>query len=530
MEAKFFNDNFYPTPPELGEKMIGKVKGWPKRILEPSAGRGDLIKHLNEFKRRSWGRDHGVMAIEIDEDLQSILRGKGIPVLDSDFLNFSGPDKFDLIIMNPPFETDCLHLLKAIDIMYRGQVVCLMNAETLKNPYSKTRKFLADKLEKLGADIEYIEGAFVDSERPTGVEVALVSIVIERRVEDDLFSSCSDVAQDCNEKVKDKFEVSTGKNVRELVLEYNQVLNVCTETIITYFKNHNKIYKYLGLNREPEKASYGSDTLTEKMQDTVNRTVRNIRTDFWRRTLNLEEVKKRLTSAKKDEFESQLSKRCSMDFTENNIRSFILSIINGYEKTIMDSVLALFDRFTIESCYRDTLYEKNIHYFNGWKTNDAFRVGKKVIIPIRAGYEGPFRSWGKWSLDYQAAYVLRDIDLVMNYFDGLSSYFSMADAIEKAFAEGQSSGIDSTYFTATCHKKGTIHLKFKNEDILRRFNVAACKGKGWLPEDYGEKAFKTLSLEAQSVADSFEGRKSYEKNVGQGVFGNGCNTLQLLAA
>lgn len=116
----------------------------------------------------------------------------------------------------------------------------------------------------------------------------------------------------------------------------------------------------------------------------------DIRTDFWRRTISLDAVRSRLTQKKQAEFEHGLSERCNMDFTVNNVRSFILNIINGYEKTLTEAVLEIFDKFTISHCYTGGLHEKNIHYFNGWKTNKAFKVGKKVIIPIRGGYNGPF--------------------------------------------------------------------------------------------------------------------------------------------
>lgn len=46
------NDNFYPTPDSLITKMIGKSQGDPQRILEPSAGKGDIIGRLREERRK----------------------------------------------------------------------------------------------------------------------------------------------------------------------------------------------------------------------------------------------------------------------------------------------------------------------------------------------------------------------------------------------------------------------------------------------------------------------------------------------
>ncbi len=521
--------NFYPTPSSLALKMICLIKGHPKNILESQAGKGDLIECLN----KSWKFSHAryeVVAIEIDEDLQSILRGKNIKVIDSDFLNFQGPDKFDLIIGNPPFDHGEKHLLKAIDVLYRGQIIYLLNAETLKNPNTNTKKELVRKLDELGAEIEYIQNAFIDAERPTGVEIALINITVERKVEDDLFAGARDEAQESKDEIKEENALSTGRTIQELVASYNQVVTACTETIISYYRHHNKVSSYLGLNKEATSSNYNAKDLTEKLQNTLNITVVSIRKNFWRRTLDIAEVRSRLTEAKQKEFEHQLSQRSSMDFTESNIRSFILNIIGSYEQTIMDSILSLFDRFTIESCYRDTLNEKNIHYFNGWKTNNAFKLGKRLIIPIHGSYGGPFQSWSDgWSLDYQAERSRRDIDMVISYFDGMHSCKTICDALKEGFGQNENSGLFSTHFKITAYKKGTLHLTFLNDDILRRFNIAACKGKGWLPENYGTESYVKMLPEQRDVIDSFEGAKIYEKNLNVPLFPVS-NTMLKLAA
>ncbi len=517
------NKDFYPTPKHLAEKMIAKVKGHPQKILEPSAGKGDIIdvitSHYDHRYHYKKYRLENIWAIEIDPELQATLRGKNINLLDADFLAYSGPDKFDLIIANPPFAEGDRHLLKAIDIMYRGQIVFLLNAETIRNPYTLVRRQLIKKLTDLQAEIEYIKGAFISAERPTGVEVALIYINMERKVEDDLFADCTDNIHAEQQKIETSYEVSTKKTIEELVARYNQIIRIGMETIVNYYRNYRKVGQYLSLNEANDKHVHKPDgDLTGKMQDTLNDLLANVRTDFWRRTLDLKEVNSRLTSKKQSEFETQLQKHCTMDFTENNIRQFVLNFIGGYENTLTEAVLDVFDKFTVRHCFSDGLYDENVHYFNGWKTNKAFKVGKKVIIPIYAGYDGPFRNWSKWDLHYDAEKQLRDIDTVMNYFDGMSVYHSMSEALKTAFARGESSKIESTYFTMTVYKKGTIHLTFNSEDILRRFNVAACRGKGFLPHDYGHKPYQECSEQEKDVVDSFEGAKEYTKNLGQPLF------------
>lgn len=447
---------------------------------------------------------------------------------------FSGPDKFDLIIANPPFDEGDKHLLKAIEMMYCGEIVFLLNAETIRNPCTNTRKELARQLKSLSADVEYIDGAFKNAERPTGVEVALVYIRIERQVEEDLFVGVDDKAAPVNPHIDRNYELTTGRAIEELVAEYNQVIQIGQDTIVGYYRNYRKIGKYIGLNKEAKEYAFDSDDegMTPKMQNHVNDLLKAVRTDFWRRTLELPEVTRRLTSSKREAFEHEITKRCDMDFTTRNIRQFVLNLIGGFEKTLTDAVLEIFEKFTTKHCYSGGLYDENIHYFNGWKMNKAFKVGKRVIIPIYGSYGTAFTDSfdGRWKLNHGAAQQLMDIDLVMNYFDGMeSNYLSMTRAIEAAFERGQSSKIRSTYFTVTCYKKGTIHLTFNDEDILRRFNVVACKGKEWLPHDYGTKTYGDLAEEERSVIESFEGQESYMKNLNRPLFAPRSSLLQITA-
>lgn len=49
--------------------------------------------------------------------------------------------EYDLIVMNPPFENGVKHLLKALEMQSRngGSIVCLLNAETIKNQCTNER-------------------------------------------------------------------------------------------------------------------------------------------------------------------------------------------------------------------------------------------------------------------------------------------------------------------------------------------------------------------------------------------------------
>lgn len=177
---------FYPTPSRLAGQMAALIR-WDKveNILEPSAGKGDLIEYAARAAAKMRGgylfRDMDKIAgcvdcVELDENLRHILTGKGYRVVHDDFLTMNTQKHYDLILMNPPFSNGDEHLLKAISMQQRtgGQIVCLLNAETIRNPYTNRRKVLSQLLAEYGATIKMVDNAFSHAQRKSDVEVAIV--------------------------------------------------------------------------------------------------------------------------------------------------------------------------------------------------------------------------------------------------------------------------------------------------------------------------------------------------------------------
>ena len=59
--------------------------------------------------------------------------------------------------------------------------------------------------------------------------------------------------------------------------------------------------------------------------------------------------------------------------------------------------------------------------------------------------------------------------------------------------------------------KGTMHIKFRDLDLLKRFNIYGCQHKGWLPPSYGKKSYSEMNAEEKQVVDEYEGQQEYEK-------------------
>lgn len=175
------------------------------------------------------------------------------------------------------------------------------------------------------------------------------------------------------------------------------------------------------------------------------------------------------------------------EFSLHNIYELKIQMNKNLIKGIEETIIAKFDGLSRKYHYLDET-SKNIHYYNGWKSNKGYYVNKKVIVPLQA-----WSSWGS-CLYYPATSYLLDLEKCFNYLDGgLTESIDLKETLEIAEREGQTRNIVLKYFKVTFYKKGTCHITFTNEDLLKEFNIFAGKYKNWLPPSYGKKAYNDMS-------------------------------------
>lgn len=175
---------FYPTPKTLLDQIF-EGADWKKieTVLEPSAGKGDIVEYIHQQDS-----EIDIDCIEIEENLQHILTGKGYRLVWDNFLTYQTAKRYDLIVMNPPFSNGDEHLLKALKMQKDGgMILCILNAETLKNPWSLRRKELQQKLKLYQADISFLTSPFHNAERSTEVDVAVVKVCIPQKKRKSIF-------------------------------------------------------------------------------------------------------------------------------------------------------------------------------------------------------------------------------------------------------------------------------------------------------------------------------------------------------
>src|SRR5574342_1035348 len=110
------NPDFYPTPIKLQHKMFSKIDFTKVHtVLEPSAGKCDLVegikKQFEMTQRYRHTKKYDIDTIELDRNLQAIIKSKGFRLIGDDFLNFSTYKRYDCVIANFPFSVGDKHLL-----------------------------------------------------------------------------------------------------------------------------------------------------------------------------------------------------------------------------------------------------------------------------------------------------------------------------------------------------------------------------------------------------------------------------------
>jgi len=167
--------DFFPTPAAIAVRMasLARIKKGD-RVLEPSAGNGNLADAA-----KSAGAE--VDVIEISSQLREILTAKGYAVVAHDFDSFTPEEKYDAVLMNPPFSNrqDAAHIRRAYDMVKAGgRLVAIAGEGVFFGSDAKAVQF-RDWLDSVGAEVEQLgAGTFMDKSllATTGANARLITI------------------------------------------------------------------------------------------------------------------------------------------------------------------------------------------------------------------------------------------------------------------------------------------------------------------------------------------------------------------
>ena len=266
------------------------------------------------------------------------------------------------------------------------------------------------------------------------------------------------------------------------------------------------------LNDLREDTAYRKPILSMKVNDkgelSTNSFVREVRRKYWNALFSNRKFTGQMTSNLSKQYHNKVNELVNYDFSYFNIKSIQEEMSRNLIKGIEDCIIEMFDKLSFQYSYNDEL-QNNIHYYNGWKTNKGWYINNRVIIPCMNAFD----SWsGEFDPNYSVKCKLMDIEKALNYLDGgLTSAVNLEERLREAKIMGQTKKIPLKYFKVTFYKKGTCHLEFTNEELLKKLNIFGGQHKRWLPPGYGKKNYQQLDPEEKVVVDEFEGKESYEK-------------------
>ena len=515
-------EQFYSTPPELARELVHLLEHRHGGLtLEPSAGNGDLITtfiHLNNsgrFSNYSTQDLEGTHCIEINPQRAAILKEKGFKVIWDDFLTFQPFVRYGQIIMNPPFREGCRHLLKALSICVDGcEIACILNAETIKNPFSNERKQLIKELEAQEKfTVTYKQEAFVDAERQTDVEVALVYVR----------KKATEIGCNILNKFQKAFVAQREQTSQNSLTRYGEIESLIDRhdaEVSAAIALYDEIdaYNQLALKDKDDHLDNGLFKIEinkvegygytdQNRQIATEAIVRRINYKYWKQFFVSKTIAKIVTSDVLKKYREKLFEFADYDFNERNAFLLREELLKNLFSNINDAILKVFYIFTQDySCEK----KENVHYYSGWKTNKAFYVNKKIVIPLYA-----FDNWSRNNYSFRSTNVrdkIEDFERVFNHLDsGRTEELSLYEQLEKAQEKHQYKNVDTKYFVIDFFKKGTAHFKFKDLELLKKFNIYVGRQKQWLPPSYGQKSYDAMNDEEKAVIDSFEGKEEYEK-------------------
>lgn len=508
-----FGPEFFPTPRHIAKKMMAKISHDAVHILDPQAGKGDLAAvargdgleydgYAADGRYSRSGRGHRkVDCIEINPELAAILMEKDFPVVGYDWLDYAGVSYYDAIIMNPPFSNGDEHLLKAWDFLHAGEIVCLLNEQTIKNPYTERRKRVVQLIEQHGT-VEYLDQCFHDAQRQTDVPIALV--YLKKTAEDDTLNLWA-VKND--EKPVDTSEFDGDEAmlaIRDNLGNMEHWYNMATEHVVQAIHHLRKASTY---------ASANSISMSEDYKTAVSLGFGNInaaraefiklhRRDCWKQVFEKMEFRKWLDKKQTNQFLRDVERNGNVPFTADNIKATLENVYLQRRKLFEMSVANVFEELT--KFYKGNSYggggaEAGM---SGWKSNDSYKVNEKLVFPYGCRYDKDSANFSLW-YNQGAIDIYNDVDRVLCVLDGkdfehcvtistaMSRAFGRLEAQRAAYGSRGSRALwsqsdqvaDSQYFEIRFFMKGTVHLKWKRKDLWEKFNTTAAAGRKWIGEN-----------------------------------------------
>ena len=462
-----FHKEFYPTPVEVLDMMAIECSG--KIVLEPHAGKGDIVKYLNS---------HGALAVaccEINPDLRSIS-GKYGDMIGEDFLKITAEDisHVDMIVMNPPFSNADEHILHAWEIAPEGcEIISLCNWETVENGFSIRRNRLVSKVHDHGIK-QCLGSVFDTAERKTGVDIGLIKLykpVVNDHTKYEGFFMEEEPEEECADGIMSYNEIrATVNRYVAAAKKFKEVENVMSEL--------GALTSPLGVSAPGMTLSY-NDHLTSSEQY-----LKWLQKGAWDHLFSKMNLKKFVTSKVMEDINKFVETQHNVPFTMRNVYHMFDIIVGTRENTLNKALEEAIDNFT-----RYT--HENRFHVEGWKTNSGHMLNRKFIVHYCVE-----KSWSGKMAFCHSGHVDKINDLAKVLCNITGTDYNKVGDIRDAYKDKDHRRVDLEtntwydwgFFQFKVFKKGTMHVKFMNEDDWYLLNQKYGELKGFSLYESAKKA------------------------------------------
>jgi hypothetical protein len=378
----FFDPEFYPTSKAAWDAM--NVDCYQKRVLDPSAGKGDILKFA-----LAAGADT-VEGIEKNDELRRLLSTK-YPVIGSDWFETKAEDisHINLITMNPPYSNADEHILHAWSIAPEGcEIVAQCNAETINNTWSSKRKELASLIKNSGS-YDCFDGAYKHAERKTSVGIAVVRLFKPVSVHNEAFEGFYYDMPELNEVDG----IVKYNEIQALVNNYTGAVR-CFDRFADVGNELNSICKDLGFGTHggfnyKVSSSDIDDTGRDKGEIIDKATfARTLQKKCWKIVFSKFDLEKYLTKGVMAKVNDYVESRLNYPFTMKNIFRMVETIVGTSGENMERAIVEAVDNFTMAT-------HENRFSIEGWKTNAGHMLNKKFITGNITEYAYSFEKTNK---------------------------------------------------------------------------------------------------------------------------------------
>lgn len=520
-----FDKDFYPTPVEVIRQMLEGIKIDGRVMLDPESGKADILR----FCKRRGAKTYGC---EINDQLHK-LSAEHAKMIGTDFLDVDRVtvSHIDLIVMNPPFSKDIEHILHAWNIAPAGcEIRALCNLSTINTGVKKVQELSAIMNGEGNGSLKDLGSCFVDAERTTKVEVALISLTKPAKEEEDF----SEYFETENIDEEQEYGVMKPDAIVEIVGRYVGAIKM--------FKNVDELSGQINAMMSPINQfsiAFGCTKYDRNRGNTEHLSYADFKIDLqksaWQTVFSKMKMDKYMTESLKEKINKFVEQQSEVPFTVQNIYNMLQFIFDGHSGRMDEVLIEVFEKLTKH-------YDDNRYAVEGWKTNSHYMINQKVIVPYMTGhrfgggmemaYNGNKEKiddlvkalcyiTGENYDDYQCLdswcsrvkitdpeYYRNNEDIIHSakkrYRNFLNDYRTTdemkAKWTEESYVENAinfaierkeltyrrefGKWYDWGFFEVKGFKKGTMHFKFKDKKVWELFNRKVAEAKGYeLPEN-----------------------------------------------